>query len=100
MIRRPPRSTLFPYTTLFRSPVALSRVSVADREQTALYVQRHVEGRACHELLVIHIARVDPGRPAADASRAEGRRHADHAEKRPEGNFDAVREFRHLAREV
>src|SRR3712207_8423310 len=23
MIRRPPRSTLFPYTTLFRSPVAL-----------------------------------------------------------------------------
>src|SRR3712207_7983818 len=26
MIRRPPRSTLFPYTTLFRSPPALSRV--------------------------------------------------------------------------
>src|SRR5258707_10881716 len=26
MIRRPPRSTLFPYTTLFRSPIA--RVSV------------------------------------------------------------------------
>src|SRR2546428_5837968 len=25
MIRRPPRSTLFPYTTLFRSHVALSR---------------------------------------------------------------------------
>src|SRR3712207_8449899 len=24
MIRRPPRSTLFPYTTLFRSPSALS----------------------------------------------------------------------------
>src|SRR5256885_9884047 len=24
MIRRPPRSTLFPYTTLFRSPVNLS----------------------------------------------------------------------------
>src|SRR6266542_5269286 len=26
MIRRPPRSTLFPYTTLFRSPAARSRV--------------------------------------------------------------------------
>ena len=26
MIRRPPRSTLFPYTTLFRSPLALSDV--------------------------------------------------------------------------
>src|SRR5690554_7788981 len=25
MIRRPPRSTLFPYTTLFRSPFAASR---------------------------------------------------------------------------
>src|SRR5256885_3845062 len=25
MIRRPPRSTLFPYTTLFRSPVKLLR---------------------------------------------------------------------------
>src|SRR5256885_8163470 len=24
MIRRPPRSTLFPYTTLFRSPMSLS----------------------------------------------------------------------------
>src|SRR2546422_10849382 len=27
MIRRPPRSTLFPYTTLFRSPVALVFIS-------------------------------------------------------------------------
>src|SRR2546422_3032293 len=25
MIRRPPRSTLFPYTTLFRSPVVVAR---------------------------------------------------------------------------
>src|SRR3712207_7421575 len=25
MIRRPPRSTLFPYTTLFRSPLPLAR---------------------------------------------------------------------------
>src|SRR2546427_2476603 len=27
MIRRPPRSTLFPYTTLFRSPISPSRLS-------------------------------------------------------------------------
>src|SRR5258708_9599292 len=26
MIRRPPRSTLFPYTTLFRSPIAIDRL--------------------------------------------------------------------------
>src|SRR2546429_363732 len=30
MIRRPPRSTLFPYTTLFRSPVPVSVTTVAD----------------------------------------------------------------------
>src|SRR2546422_8197604 len=30
MIRRPPRSTLFPYTTLFRSHVTLTRFAPAD----------------------------------------------------------------------
>src|SRR2546422_3630228 len=30
MIRRPPRSTLFPYTTLFRSPTGRRRVEAAD----------------------------------------------------------------------
>src|SRR2546430_14023742 len=33
MIRRPPRSTLFPYTTLFRSEVAQQRKPVADRKR-------------------------------------------------------------------
>src|SRR3712207_6885687 len=32
MIRRPPRSTLFPYTTLFRSVVAVGRDLVEHRE--------------------------------------------------------------------
>src|SRR2546427_7696678 len=31
MIRRPPRSTLFPYTTLFRSPSASSEAGSAKR---------------------------------------------------------------------
>src|SRR3712207_8442998 len=31
MIRRPPRSTLFPYTTLFRSPASMDPVAVARR---------------------------------------------------------------------
>src|SRR3712207_6675112 len=30
MIRRPPRSTLFPYTTLFRSPVVLDELNVKE----------------------------------------------------------------------
>src|SRR5258708_11557774 len=32
MIRRPPRSTLFPYTTLFRSPAKNSRFLLVARE--------------------------------------------------------------------
>src|SRR2546422_7682439 len=31
MIRRPPRSTLFPYTTLFRSPVQVCIIQVQSR---------------------------------------------------------------------
>src|SRR5690606_41800784 len=33
MIRRPPRSTLFPYTTLFRSPGAGRQQAAADRRR-------------------------------------------------------------------
>src|SRR5256885_3779594 len=35
MIRRPPRSTLFPYTTLFRSVVGRDRIQVQMREVIA-----------------------------------------------------------------
>src|SRR5690554_7528389 len=35
MIRRPPRSTLFPYTTLFRSPTNLVYSSISLRESFA-----------------------------------------------------------------
>src|SRR3989442_7546625 len=35
MIRRPPRSTLFPYTTLFRSPVIGSSSRVKSRSSVA-----------------------------------------------------------------
>src|SRR2546429_5901031 len=33
MIRRPPRSTLFPYTTLFRSPAPIPRWTVSFRKR-------------------------------------------------------------------
>src|SRR3712207_8000129 len=36
MIRRPPRSTLFPYTTLFRSLGSLAALAVAAVRQTRL----------------------------------------------------------------
>src|SRR5262245_65454288 len=42
MIRRPPRSTLFPYTTLFRSAGGVSGnlVSIADRSRTDRGIDR------------------------------------------------------------
>src|SRR5256885_17010552 len=38
MIRRPPRSTLFPYTTLFRSPTVQSIVKASSDPTTATSV--------------------------------------------------------------
>src|SRR3712207_7809771 len=40
MIRRPPRSTLFPYTTLFRSGVDVRQL--ADRERRGAHHPRHL----------------------------------------------------------
>src|SRR5256885_16644764 len=43
MIRRPPRSTLFPYTTLFRSPVATTlHVAPSSLSFTSLGATRQV----------------------------------------------------------
>src|SRR2546429_6308845 len=53
MIRRPPRSTLFPYTTLFRSPseavlrVALCRVRRRVRHSRGSSCPRLADGRTC-----------------------------------------------------
>src|SRR3712207_7853517 len=40
MIRRPPRSTLFPYTTLFRSPPAAERDRLPGRHPATALLQR------------------------------------------------------------
>src|SRR5438874_10735173 len=45
MIRRPPRSTLFPYTTLFRSRAAA--VGVAADHAAGLKAGRHRDGERC-----------------------------------------------------
>src|SRR2546422_5861844 len=41
MIRRPPRSTLFPYTTLFRSGIALLSSGISTLNQ---YLERNLDG--------------------------------------------------------
>src|SRR3712207_8285188 len=47
MIRRPPRSTLFPYTTLFRSSAALSAAAQSDRDTATTHLNEagEVAGR-------------------------------------------------------
>src|SRR3712207_7546755 len=42
MIRRPPRSTLFPYTTLFRSALAKAMVDIRNERGTLSLVRRLV----------------------------------------------------------
>src|SRR5256885_2371287 len=48
MIRRPPRSTLFPYTTLFRSEVASARLATARRRLAARTGSARRTGRTAH----------------------------------------------------
>src|SRR2546425_6319984 len=42
MIRRPPRSTLFPYTTLFRSELAIGETSLKPTDAELGYAYHHV----------------------------------------------------------
>src|SRR3712207_8152814 len=48
MIRRPPRSTLFPYTTLFRSQVRVLRQEAHLAEEIVAVHARHLEVREHH----------------------------------------------------
>src|SRR5258708_28292356 len=52
MIRRPPRSTLFPYTTLFRSPPNMSVCSFSGEEVTgAASLTNPASHKACRSAL-------------------------------------------------
>src|SRR5258705_3930006 len=63
MIRRPPRSTLFPYTTLFRSPVKFDGFNFSGRGQPAR-VADHVEWNVLalspefHLVIIIRAVRI------------------------------------------
>src|SRR2546422_11395930 len=69
MIRRPPRSTLFPYTTLFRSDVARGAGRIHERDRLApevlepreTGVAAHEEARRERALPVPQVARDDRG---------------------------------------
>src|SRR6266487_6337607 len=88
MIRRPPRSTLFPYTTLFRTRVRRSEL----RHPGAALRPRRTPPCAPDHLRLPHRLRADQ-HPAVHASRRPARRH-----RVPEAPRDAAvyRELRRL----
>src|SRR3712207_6949639 len=71
MIRRPPRSTLFPYTTLFRSDNARRHAGVVERgdPEPEMRPERHPGGHP-------HVERSSPWEllPAYDRRRQEDRK--------------------------
>src|SRR3989449_11106932 len=117
MIRRPPRSTLFPYTTLFRSEPgerAIARREVAGERRRAARELRHERplrlDRARERAVLRWVHDIDPApedgeRASARVERAPVRRRVDAAREtahdrhaaRPElagqplGDLDAVR---------
>src|SRR2546422_2620974 len=72
MIRRPPRSTLFPYTTLFRSPVAEAAGSPRDEGEPPGAVVE-IEGVRVGALL--HRHEIEFGRSEEHTSELQSRLH-------------------------
>src|SRR2546421_299039 len=58
MIRRPPRSTLFPYTTLFRSQLVKQRRAALVRERTGLVIDPYFSATKI-EWLLAHVPRLE-----------------------------------------
>src|SRR3712207_7443669 len=76
MIRRPPRSTLFPYTTLVRSP---GRLPQGDgRDAAARRIQRPLPGRGFPEVL----RQLRPARPRAVAAGPRSEEHTSELQSR------------------
>src|SRR5439155_25443570 len=74
MIRRPPRSTLFPYTTLFRS-----RFGITAR----MVVHQHDAGRRMQDRRQEHLARMDDRRvEASDRNRFRSEEHTSELQSR------------------
>src|SRR2546422_4216662 len=57
MIRRPPRSTLFPYTTLFRSPFVV-QLTAPPPEAAALAVRLVAAGAVEADPVALELARI------------------------------------------
>src|SRR3712207_7046820 len=78
MIRRPPRSTLFPYTTLFRSPDPALGHAGAEGALPAQARLGRARGRLGHERARGRVGRggdADPGRSEEHTSELQSRQY-------------------------
>src|SRR2546426_10011885 len=97
MIRRPPRSTLFPYTTLFRSPELFAPLQPLERRARLSEREHPIDGRSqlaraeyAHDLAILgvvshggpHKAPLIPEQPA-DVERDLGPRRPTAAHEAP-----------------
>src|SRR3712207_9050038 len=86
MIRRPPRSTLFPYTTLFRSPSGPAGPAVVLRSRHVRQEDGGVvdvdDGRVAADDVLGHLQGVPQGRRRLEAHTADGPGLAAHDEDR------------------
>src|SRR5947207_4007159 len=80
MIRQPPRSTLFPYTTLFRSVSASSSVAIRAEASTAGTYQCPTAGRLAPPPAPVAqgIERAPPEREVAGSDRKSTRLNSSH----------------------
>src|SRR3712207_7370826 len=76
MIRRPPRSTLFPYTTLFRSGAEMPGLVAVERDALVLEPEHLVGRLAAHDLDRVLVAEVVR---ALDRDRKSTRLNSSHA---------------------
>src|SRR3712207_7529136 len=76
MIRRPPRSTLFPYTTLFRSPLPAGCIDLPAANNT----EQQRPGAECDRGVVVHFRASVSATPSASrgcGSRRRARRRSE-----------------------
>src|SRR5256885_7126140 len=76
MIRRPPRSTLFPYTTLFRSQHVRAEAEALERARSAV-VDEHVSRRAqaAHRGHIVGFFEIEGDRPLAPVEQLRSEEH-------------------------
>src|SRR2546422_11355664 len=74
MIRRPPRSTLFPYTTLFRSRLETDRGAVAGASVVVLSYLFPSQAQALEDSVAAQAA-AGPGRSEEHTSELQSRLH-------------------------